>query len=71
MVRFYLPVAGEYKLSIYDAAGRLVDRFSGRGSQGWNSLNWNAGDGSLASGVYFGRMEAGRHTDTTRMVLLK
>jgi hypothetical protein len=74
VIRFTLPVAGEYDLSIHDAAGRVVRRFAGRGRAGANSVTWNATDAkgaSVASGMYFYTLRAAGRAETRKMILGK
>jgi len=74
-IRYDLASGGPVKLRIYDAGGRLVrvlyDGPQGAGSQ---SLTWdgrNDGAASVASGVYFYRLEAPGYEARDRMVLSK
>jgi hypothetical protein len=74
-IRFELAREEDVRLEIYDPAGRLVKRLVNdhRGA-GPHSVKWNgrdeAGD-TVASGVYFYRLQAGSFVQTQRMVLLK
>ncbi len=74
-IRFDLPEAQHVKLAIYDTQGRrvvsLVDEIL---AAGYHSATWNGRDSqgsTMASGIYFYRIEAGPLTRTERMVLLK
>lgn len=74
-IRYALPEPGHVKLAVYDAAGRLVatlvdgETKAGPHATAWDSRN---DDGvTVASGVYFCRLEAGGKTLTRKMVLLK
>jgi hypothetical protein len=70
-IRFDLPADGPYVISVYNAAGRLVDRVSGQGTRGRNDVLWGARDGTLASGMYICRLEACGRTESRRMTLPK
>jgi hypothetical protein len=74
-IRFVLAEAGDIRLAVYDATGRLVAtlaegfRDAGPYVTAWDS---RSDDGlRVASGVYFCRLEAGGETLTRKMVLLK
>jgi hypothetical protein len=69
-IAFSLPTAADYRLTIYNVEGRLVDEFQGRAdAPGGHYVEWNAGD--RASGVYLYRLDAGRFSQTRKMLLLK
>ena len=74
-IRFELPATERVTLTIYDANGRLVRTLvSETMSHGPHSVDWNGTDNagrSVGSGVYFYRLETGRYTDSSKMVLLK
>jgi len=66
---FNLPVTSDYVLTIFNVNGQRITEFSGTHEAGTVVIEWEAGD--LASGVYFYRLDAGRFSDTKKMVLLK
>jgi len=69
-IGFALPEASLVKLEIYDVSGRLVKTLiDGTRSAGNHSVTFNA-DG-LASGLYIYRLQAGQHTASGKMVLMK
>jgi len=75
-IRFDLSQGGRVSLLIYDVAGRLVrtlldqDLSAGRNhSAVWNGLDDH--DRSVASGVYFYRLDAGDKLLTRKMVVMK
>lgn len=75
-IAFDLPDRMVVHLRVYDLGGRLVDVLvDGLEVQpGRHEVVWNGRDQSgrqLPSGTYFYRLEAGRHTETRRMTLLK
>lgn len=68
-IAFRLTRASDYKLSIYNIAGQVVESFDGRAESGRTVIEWDASN--EASGVYFYRLEAGQHSSARKMVLLK
>ncbi len=74
-IRFDLPEAQHVRLAVYDTQGRrvisLVDETL---AAGYHSATWNGRNSqgaTMASGIYFYRIEAGPLSRTERMVLLK
>jgi choice-of-anchor B domain-containing protein len=74
-ITYALESAGNVVLTIYDAAGhRIRTLLNGVQGAGPQTVTWSGRDDRghpVASGVYFYRLEAGRASDTRRMVLLK
>jgi hypothetical protein len=74
-IEFTLGKSGFASLNIYDILGRKVRSLvSEHLSSGYKSVLWDGRDDKgleVASGIYFYRIEAGPHTVTNRMVLLK
>ena len=69
-VRFVVPDKMRVTISIHDVAGRLVAMLSDDVREpGVHELTWNAT--SVASGVYFARLHAGKTDVSRKMVLLK
>jgi subtilisin family serine protease len=69
-IRFRLDRPGTATLAVYDVNGRLVETLvDARLPAGEHTTVWSAPE--AASGVYFGRLEAGGTVATVRMVLLK
>lgn len=68
-IELSLPVASNYKLTIYNVLGQAVQSFEGHSEAGYKTITWNAS--ALASGIYLYRVEAGSYTATRKMVLLK
>ena len=72
---FNLPTAARTKINVYNVAGRkiatVVDREfpAGRHSVEWNGTD-SAG-GHVPAGIYFYRLEAGSHTSTKKMIVLR
>jgi hypothetical protein len=74
-IAFSLEAASKVKLMLYDVRGRFIKTLAGGiYSAGQHSVMWDGSDRqgqSVASGVYFYRMEAGTFTDTKKLILLK
>ncbi|RJR27428.1 MAG: T9SS C-terminal target domain-containing protein [Candidatus Latescibacterota bacterium] len=74
-IRFDLKERGVVSLRVYDASGRLIrelaggERAAGRYVETWDGRD-DAGR-SVASGVYFCRLETGSHTSAKKMLLLR
>ena len=73
MISFVLAEASAVTLRVYDLSGHLVrtllngtELSRGHYEEEWNGLN-DTGR-SLAAGVYFYRLDAGRYSETKRMV---
>ncbi len=68
--RFKLTKEEQVKLSVYNLVGQevavVVNKRLGPGT---HTVSWNAG--SLTSGVYFYRLEAGHYSATRKLVLMK
>jgi len=75
-IRYELFTPVPVRLQIYDTAGRLVRTLVDAPLQrpGPHSLRWDGRDGygaTVASGVYFYRLEAGEYGKTRRMALIR
>ncbi len=74
-IKFSLEEAGPVSLKVFDVNGRVVKTLaSGSHAAGEHEMIWNGQDesgSSLASGVYFYRLQADGKTMSKRMVLLK
>ena len=74
-IEFGLAAPANVRVRIYDAAGRLVRalvegaRPAGRYAEIWDGRDLRGG--SVASGIYFYRLDAGPFTLTKKMVLLR
>ena len=69
-IQFQTPQAGKVKLILYNTLGQEVKTLiSGYMAAGYHSVELNAA--SLASGVYFYRLEAGKFSNVKKMVLMK
>lgn len=74
-VAFELDAAGPVRLTVYDTAGRLVATLlDGSRVAGRHEVIWDGRDAAgrmSAAGVYLYRFEAGDHTETKRMALVR
>ncbi|MCB1184429.1 trypsin-like serine protease [bacterium] len=74
-IRYGLPRAGDVRLTVHDATGRLVRTLAAdRAGAGWREAVWNGlddGGRRVASGVYFARLVAGGETAVRPMTLVK
>jgi hypothetical protein len=71
VIRYDLPETCRVRLAVFDAGGAETELlFDGMQSGGGHSVLWNQ-DPSLASGMYFIRLEAGGHVATRKMTLLR
>lgn len=73
-ISFSLAGEADYRLAIYDAAGKLVKAFAAAGRSGRNEVVWDGTDRaglSAGAGVYFCCVEAEGRRETSKMVLLK
>ena len=75
VIRFALPQGDETALSVYNANGQKVtDLVSGAHQAGVFTIHWDGrtekGVG-LASGVYFYRLQAGKHVEMRKLLLLR
>ncbi len=74
-ISYELESAGQVDLQVFDLAGRLVRTlYSGSESAGPHEKVWmgrNRTGRTVATGVYFYRLRAGREVETRRMLLAK
>ena len=68
-IELSLPVAGNYRLDIYNVIGQKVESFEGYSEAGVVSVEWDAVN--YSSGIYLYRLEAGTFSAVKKMVLLK
>jgi hypothetical protein len=75
VIRYYLPEKCFARLAVYDISGarvaNLVEREQEKGS---HAVEWNGKDeqgNSVASGIYFYRLTAGKETISKKMVMLR
>jgi hypothetical protein len=75
-VAFELRERAEVRLEIFDLSGRLIVKLidSEIEEAGSHAITWDGEDSfgeSVASGVYFYRLQAGDYSEAKRMVLLR
>ncbi len=69
-IQYGLPKAAQVCINLYNISGQKVDVLvNGRQEAGYYSVDFNAE--SLASGVYFYRIEANDFSETKKMILVK
>jgi hypothetical protein len=69
-IRFALPYATEWTLTVYNVLGQEVEKWTGHNSRGGiEEIKWDAGQ--FSSGIYFYQLKSGEFVDTRRMILLK
>jgi subtilisin family serine protease len=75
LIRFSIPYGGDAELDIFDLLGRRVKSFNLNNlNAGVHEIIWDGrnGDGeTLASGIYFYKLEMGKLSQTKRMTLIK
>jgi photosystem II stability/assembly factor-like uncharacterized protein len=74
-IRFSTPEKGKVQLRIYDVSGRLVRVLVDKAlPAGWHTASWdgrNSTGTSVASGIYFYQLRAGKLIESKKMVLLR
>ena len=74
-IRYQVAAPAMVNISIYDAAGRLVNELvNERKDPGKYTVPWNGTNSTgrrVSSGVYFLRMDAGRFSATSKMLVLR
>ncbi|OQY70481.1 MAG: peptidase S8, partial [Ignavibacteriales bacterium UTCHB3] len=69
-IKFAIPQESQVELSVFDAAGRLVETLvSELKAPGYYEVVWNASN--QASGIYFVTIKAGNQVQSIKMTLLK
>jgi len=69
-IEYYIPASGQVSLKVVDVAGNEVALLvNGWQHSGRHTVKWAGGNHS--SGVYFYRLDAGRYTETRKLVLIK
>ena len=75
VISFALPTSGETELAVYNLVGQKVaSLMDGVRDPGQYTLRWDGRDDhgrSLASGVYFYRLQAGEQIETRKLLLLR
>ena len=68
-IRFALPTASEYTITVYNVTGQVVSTINGASDAGQVNVEFDASN--LSSGIYFYNVEAGSFSATKKMVLVK
>ncbi len=69
-IEYYLPEEANVKIDVFNSIGKLVTTLeNGTKPQGLHKVTFKAG--SLASGVYYYRLTAGKFVKVNKMLLLK
>ncbi|MBI2430207.1 MAG: 5'-nucleotidase C-terminal domain-containing protein [Ignavibacteriales bacterium] len=69
-IRYEVPVTGTVCLTIYDMLGRTVATLTDEvHSPGVKEIQWIAG--SIASGIYFYKLESGKYRSVKKMILIR
>ena len=75
VISFSLPSPGSVELNVYDVQGKLITTLAeGRMTAGAHQIRWNGRNSlgeSMASGIYFYRLNTGSQTVTRKMILLR
>lgn len=73
-IKLALPVASDYKVTVYNVAGQVVKTFEGSAPAGNRTIVWDGTDRNgtaVSSGVYFYKAVAGSYSATLKMLYLK
>ncbi len=71
-IQFALPVASDVSIKVFDVLGReIATLLKEHRNAGTGSVRFDAAQHSIASGVYFYRIQAGPFVQTKKMVLMK
>ncbi|MCX5753127.1 MAG: PKD domain-containing protein [Candidatus Krumholzibacteria bacterium] len=74
-ISYQIPVRSMVNLSVFDVSGRLIRTLVNEYNEpGLYAAPWDGKDSrgvSVASGIYFSKLQAGNYKETKRMVLLR
>jgi flagellar hook assembly protein FlgD len=72
---FEIQASERVVIGVYDAAGRRVTGLADRGMRpGFHSVDWDGTNGrgeAVPSGVYFLRIDTGRKSSTSKVVVVR
>ncbi len=69
-IAFDIPTESSVKIEVYDITGKRIEELVNENMKaGSYEVDWNAS--KLSSGTYFYRIQAGRFTETKKMILVK
>ncbi len=69
-ISFHLPIASNAKLTIYDAAGRIVKTIEQAFVKGYNEIPLSK-EGINASGILYYRLDTPTHSATKKMIIMQ
>ena len=69
-ISFHLPIESQAKLTIYDAAGRILKQIEQRFAKGYNEIPLSKEDIN-ASGILFYRLDTPTHSATKKMIIVQ
>ena len=74
-ISYSLPASGNVKLGVYNLRGQLVRTLVNEAkSAGDHRVVWDGKDergNTMSSGIYFYRLDTGKHSETRKMMLMK
>ena len=74
-ISYNMPTSGDVKLNVYNLRGQLVRSLVNEAKTvGNHKVVWDGKDDRgniMASGIYFYRLETGKHSETRKMMLMK
>lgn len=74
-LQYSLPIEGQVKLGLYDVRGaHVVTLVDGMKSGGSHYVDWSGGSenrGDVSAGVYFARLQFGKHERVVKLVLVR
>lgn len=73
-IDFSLPTPTAWTLSVINISGQVVKRYTGAAGVGSVTVTWDGTDQdgqTVATGIYFYRLDAGEFSETRKMVLMK
>ncbi|MFH2035502.1 MAG: FlgD immunoglobulin-like domain containing protein, partial [Candidatus Zixiibacteriota bacterium] len=73
-IEFSMPIAGFWEMEIFNIQGQIVRHYLGETDAGNVTIHWDGqseNGQTVASGIYFYRVNAGEYSDTKKMTLIK
>ena len=73
-IQFGIPRPAAVSVKVYDLLGRQVDELPAGDPfirEGSGLIKWNAADAGVSSGIYFVRLESGKHTKTVKVLFIE
>ena len=70
VIKYAIPQESYVTIEIFDLLGRSITTLvNSNVPAGYHQVTWDAGENS--TGMYFYKIDAGNHTDTKKMMLIK